>query len=369
MTIPVLSRMVMGLALFGFLAGSLAAFSRPQSAETHPAGSGTPSNAPDEPFIGEFSLEAALRFSQKTADDWARDRNCVTCHTNGLHLISASRLAPKSTGNRRTREYAAEYLKRYVVDHTPPSRQHGSVEGKVATACFLALSDMATNGQLSSITRKGIDHLWTLQEEDGSWSQWLKCGWPPYESDDHFGVTLVALTMSRLPSSEISSKAATNGISRLKNWLKSHPPEHLHHKGMLTWIACEWKDFIPKDELKSWQSELLSTQRPDGGWRLVDLGDSEWKRPDDVVSDLPSDAYATAFSVFTLRNGGLSANHPSIAKGLQWLRSQQRRGGGWFTRSPRRDGHHFISHAATHFALLAFRSCESKLPAPVKSDR
>ncbi|MGB1070819.1 MAG: hypothetical protein ACPG1Z_04060 [Planctomycetota bacterium] len=136
-------------------------------------------NDPQEPFKEKFSLEAALRFSQKSADQWARDRNCVTCHTNGLHLISMSQLSPTSEGNQRTRQYAKDYLKRYIVDETPPSRQHGSVEGKVATTCFLVLSDMATNQELSPITRKGLEHLWTLQQKDGSWSQWQNAVGPP----------------------------------------------------------------------------------------------------------------------------------------------------------------------------------------------
>ena len=145
-------------------------------------------------------------------------------------------------------------------------------------------------------------------------------------------------------------------------------PENLHHKGMLLWISQQWKDLLTEEKTLAWRQELLTAQRLDGGWRLVDLGNSQWKRPDDSPEALPTDAYSTAFSVFSLRNSGLPAEHPAIQKGLHWLRKQQRQSGRWFTRSPRRDGYHLISHAATHFALLAFHSCQTGAEIPPPSD-
>ncbi len=343
--------LILGILAVGLIPPSFAKDDSPQPGETL-----APNDA-KESLRKEFSLAAALKFSQTVADQWAQKRNCVTCHTNGLHLITAAHLAPQSAGNQRTRDFAKEYLHRYVIDQQPPSRQHGSVEGKVATAAFLTISDILTEGNLSETTRASLDHIWTLQDEDGAWSQWLKCGWPPFESDDHFGVSLVTVALSYLPESERKSARTLQGIAKLKRWLQKNPPENLHHKGMLLWAESRWRGWVSKAQKRSWQRELLTKQRTDGGWRLVDLGASRWKRSTDEVADLPSDAYATAFSVFFLRNSGVSAKHPVIKKGLNWLRRQQRESGRWFTRSPKRDGHHFISHAATHFALLAFDLC------------
>ena len=181
-------------------------------------------------------------------------------------------------------------------------------------------------------------------------------------------MTLVALTFSQLPESELQGEATVRGLSLLKKWLRNPPPDRLHHKGMLVWISRQWKDLVPAEQQVNWRKELLAAQRPDGGWRLVDLGGSQWKRPEDSADALPTDAYATAFSVFFLRNSGLPSNHPAIQKGLDWLRKHQRQSGRWFTRSPHRDGHHFISHAATHFALLAFDSCQIDPNPPPPSD-
>jgi len=319
------------------------------------------SHRSDEPPIEQFSLQRAVSFADASALQWEQQRDCVTCHTNGLYLVAAARVAPTSSENRRAREFALGYLNRYVVEKKQPSGQRGAVEGLVATTCFLAISDMGSVGKLSPDTRKALDHMWSLQDEDGAWSAWLKCGWPPFEADDHFGVTLAAVTAGVLPQSYRGTAAAAAGIERLRGWLRDHPPQNLHHKGMMLWAASGLDgvlDGLVDDETrKKWSRELLAGQRPDGGWRLVDVGAGKWKRPEDVADKLPSDAYATAFSIFVLRQAEIPVDHPQLQRGLEWLRQSQRESGRWFVRSPKRDGKHYISHAATMFAILAFDSC------------
>jgi squalene-hopene/tetraprenyl-beta-curcumene cyclase len=46
-----------------------------------------------------------------------------------------------------------------------------------------------------------------------------------------------------------------------------------------------------------------------------------------------------------------------LAKGVAWLKGAQRESGRWFARSLKEDGRHFLSHAATAFALLALEAC------------
>ena len=318
-------------------------------------------NRADEPLVDQFSLQRAVSFADSTALQWEQQRDCVTCHTNGLYLVARSKVSPESSENRRAREFARGYLNRYVVEKQTPSGQRGAVEGLVATTCFLTLSDMATDGHLSPDTRKALDHMWSLQDEDGGWGAWLKCGWPPFETDDHFGVTLAAVAAGVLPDSYRRSEKAKLGLQRLSKWLGNNPPQNLHHKGMMLWAAAKQKDLLAAKIKKRWAAQLLKAQRKDGGWRLVDLGAGQWKRPEDVAEQMPSDAYATAFSIFVVRKAGVPADHPQLARGLEWLRKSQRESGRWFVRSPKRDGKHYISHAATMFAVMAFTSCGEDL--------
>ena len=343
--LPMLSMLLVTLLLVPLV------FSSSQEAAT------TGANRSDEPLIDQFSLQRAVAFSDASALQWEQQRDCVTCHTNGLYLVAAARVAPTSPENRRAREFARGYLNRYVVEKQEASGQRGAVEGLVATTCFLAISDINTDGKLSTDTRRALDHMWSLQDEDGGWSAWLKCGWPPFETDDHFGVSLAAVTAGVLPQSYRETDGAAAGIQRLRGWLRDHTPQNLHHKGMMLWAASGLDGLVDDETRQKWSRELLAVQRPDGGWRLVDVGAGNWKRPEDIAEKLPSDAYATAFSIFVLRQAEIPVDHPQLQRGLQWLRSSQRESGRWFSRSPRRDGKHYISHAATMFAVLAFNSC------------
>jgi len=320
------------------------------------------SNRSSEPLAAEFSLDKAVVFMDDAARMWNTKQGCVTCHTNGLYLIAratngGSNPAPTY---RETRKLASSYLKDYVSRGKSQKGQRGAVEGLVATASFLAISDMATQRRLSASTKAGLDHIWGLQSEGGAWSKWLKCRWPPYEVDDHFGVTLAAIALGKTPPSYRRRKVTRVAEQRLRSYMNAHPPANLHHKGMMLWVAANLEDVVEPEQRDRWIGELREHQRGDGGWRLADLGDDRWRRPKDDASKLPSDAYATGFAVFVLRQAGVAATDVALQRGLEWLRERQRASGRWFVRSPRRDGKHYISHAATQFAVMAFMSCSQE---------
>jgi len=71
--------LILGILAVGLIPPSFAKDDSPQPGETL-----APNDA-KESLRKEFSLAAALKFSQTVADQWAQKRNCVTCHTNGLH--------------------------------------------------------------------------------------------------------------------------------------------------------------------------------------------------------------------------------------------------------------------------------------------
>ena len=315
-------------------------------------------NRSSEPAADEFSLERAIAFMDDAAQMWNARHGCVTCHTNGLYLIARAERSTRARPYRETRQLAAAYLEDYVVKGEKPKGQRGAVEGIVTAASALAVSDMATHGRLSTSTRSALDHIWQRQDPDGSWSGWLKCRWPPYEIDDHFGVTLAALALGSAPASYRRRPHVRQAEQRLRSYLDSHPAANLHHKGMLLWVATGLDGVVSDEQRNGWLRELRAIQREDGGWRLTDLGGEGWRRPEDAPGALPSDAYATGFAVFALRQGSVSPDDPAVQRGLRWLRSRQRQSGRWFVRSPRRDGKHYISHAATQFAVMAFLACD-----------
>nr|NIP96502.1 squalene--hopene cyclase [Akkermansiaceae bacterium] len=149
------------------------------------------------------------------------------------------------------------------------------------------------------------------------------------------------------------SAAALAGTNRLRTYLLKHPPSSLHQSGMMLWASTYLDGLADPKTRDQWMKELFAAQGDDGGWVLPALGNDDWKRSDGKPQSTDSDAYATAFSVHVLTEAGVPRDDPRIRKALRWLRGNQRRSGRWFTRSPRRDNKHYISHAATNFALLA----------------
>ena len=294
-----------------------------------------------------MSLVKAVEFIDRASLHWQESRECVTCHTNGAYLMGRAKLKGNPAPHAAVRSFFEEYVAGWKNKQPGP-------HGVVATASALALDD-AANGQLSETTRYAFAEAQKTQREDGSWD-WLKCGWGPYESDDHYGVTLAAIAVANAPEKYATSKTATSGFKKLLTWLRQNEPKLAHQKGMMLWLSEAAPQSSLKKDKARWQKDLIDLQQKDGGWAIATLGD--WKRADNTSQILDqSDGYGTGFVLFVLRKSGIAANHPAIRRGIQWIKSNQRESGRWFTRSTYNDKHHFITHAGTTFALLALAEC------------
>ena len=304
-------------------------------------------NSPDEPLAKQMSVAKAVDFIDRASLHWQRSRKCVTCHTNGAYLMARGQLKANPAPHISVRNFFEQYVDGWAEKKPDP-------EGIVATASALAMDD-AAKGKLTKSTQAAFDAAWKIQRADGSWD-WLKCGWGPFESDDHYGVTLAAIAAAKAPGDYAQTGQAAAGLAKLRSWLENHPPRLPHHKAMMLWLGRELPKWVKKEDRQRWQKELLGLQLPDGGWATAGLGD--WKRNDGSPQTLDkADGYGTGFVVFSLRQSGLPASHPAIRRGIGWLKTNQRESGRWFTRSPYKDGRHYISHAGTVFALLALAEC------------
>lgn len=303
-----------------------------------------------EPVAKAYSPEKAAAYLDGVGVGWTRERKCITCHTNLPYLMARPKL-PGDDGWKEVRKF----LETDVASWSTGGKSRGPAY-VVATALGLAATD-AHAGKLTQPTRDALDRMWKDQRADGGWS-WLKCDWPPMEHDDYYGVTLAALAVGLAPEGYAKTDAAQAGLAKLRGYLEKNGAPDLHHATMLLWASTKVDGLMNKGQQAGVVAQLRAAQRADGGWSLPALG--QYRRRDDaktpnVAAD--SDGYATGLAVYVLRQAGVPAADPAVARGAAWLRANQRESGRWYTRSLNTDRAHYITNAGSAFAVLALAAC------------
>ncbi|MCH2374409.1 MAG: squalene--hopene cyclase [Planctomycetes bacterium] len=307
----------------------------------------------DEEIATSFSAEHAARYLDNTATRWQKKRQCGSCHTSFAYLLGR----PALESVRPSPPTVRAYFERMIEVDWPTKGPRWTAE-VVCVASTFAVHDAATTGKLSPSTLSAFDRMFKLQRDDGGWD-WLRAGWPPFESDEHYGVTLAAIGLGTAPDdfagANNEARACVDGIRR---YLSTHRPASLHQRAMGMWASIRIDGILSADGRRKTLEALLREQRPDGGWALATLIPKTHKRLDNAPQDFEtSDGYGTGFVVYVARLAGVPREDVRLQRGIAWLKTNQRVSGRWFTRSPTRDSRHFISNAGTAYAALALAAC------------
>jgi squalene-hopene/tetraprenyl-beta-curcumene cyclase len=309
-------------------------------------------NSAAEPLAEQFSFERGKRFLDSASLAWQKQRDCMTCHTNYLYLLARPALGAGDPAHRTVREYA----ERLVTDRWPKQGPRWDAE-VVMTAMALAFNDRLTSGKLHPTTRTALDRMWTVQRDDGGVT-WIHCGWPPFEFDDEFGATMMALAVAVAPEDYAQTPAVQAGIARLRKYLADNELPTLHHRAMLLWADIFQPGWLSPADRQALLAELMALQHEDGSWSIATLGD--WQRADGSLQDTThGDGYATGLVIVLARGTGIPADDPRLARGVAWLKSNQRESGRWFTRSLKQDGRHYLTHSGSSLALMALSACDA----------
>ncbi len=308
---------------------------------------------PDEPMAKKFSLEKGTEFLDGINLAWTRERKCFSCHTNVYYmharpLIKGEKSAVMSELRSFLEDRAANW-------ETKPA---GADYNVLATAMALAGNDAATTGKLHPLTKKALDWSIKLQKADGRWN-WPKCGWPPMEHDDYYGVVFMTIAIGIAPENYAKTDAAKSALDKSRDYLKKNPAPDLHHKAMLLWASMKVDGLMTPEERQATIKQLLGKQHEDGGWCLPSLGEYHRRDKEKTLNDpnAPSDGYATGYVTYVLRQAGLKADDDAMKKSVNWLLKNQRESGRWYTRSVNTDTPNYISHAGCAFVILALNAC------------
>ena len=317
---------------------------------------GLPKISSDEPMAANFSAENAARYLDSSALNWQKTKQCATCHTNLFYMIarpSLSKILPESG---EVRSFYEDYRKvRWTK--SLPTEANGFWPIVVGTG--LALNDLQTTGKLSDVSREVLDLMWTVQRKDGGWN-WPHCDYAPMEIDDHYGVTIAALTTGIAAEGYSKSTQAMAGLDRLREYFKNNPPKSLHHRAMLAWCSVRIDGIATEEQRQQTLHELFSLQLADGGWSTSGFL-TDWKglaRDDGEPLDTKtSDGYGTGLVIVIARELGVPADDERLQRGINWIRTNQRESGKWFTKSPVKDAGNLISNVGSAYVVLALQSC------------
>jgi hypothetical protein len=292
----------------------------------------------------------------------SHDTTCVSCHSAMPYLLVRPLLRDLLVEREPSEpeKLLLEDVRRRVALWNEVEPWYSRTEDKiresrgteaVLNAFVLASLDRTEKKSApSETTRLAIENLWQEQKEDGRFA-WLHFSLAPWETDesDFFGACLAGVAVSSVDAPD------GGGKDRLARYLRSSLDRdmNLHSRLGLLWVSARWPGLLDAAERRALLEKVLSVQRPDGGFRLGDLG--AWKRKPEAA-----DGYATGLAVHVLGELGDGAAASSIERGLDWLASHQQASGGWLAESVNSDRmgddafvSGFMSDAATAFAVLA----------------
>jgi ankyrin repeat protein len=312
------------------------------------------------------AIQRALSPLTKTAEQsvstflrHASKQDCVSCHQQQVPLLALSLAHSRHfTTDRQATRHQIELLKRsFLIGHiTQRNEHHNILEVNLQTtfhpepaisAGYAAMNLRMEDEPASGVTDSLIHQLATLQHADGHWSWNLPR--PPIQASDITATAqaVVALQSYGMPARQMELALR---VQRAREWLAKVPAETNEERAHQL-LGLAWSGAKP-GELESLIEELLRQQRPKGGWAQL--------------AGLDCDAYASGQALYALMEGGkVSASHPAIRRGLEFLIHTQLADGTWYVQTRAhpfqppmdsgfphgRDG--WISAAATGWGVMA----------------
>ena len=353
-----------------------AAFGQGPAAEVHPPalyqyhfGDVTiPRPSKDEPRI-PFSPRLAVDYLEQGATGWTEEWKCVSCHTNGSYMAVRPLLTTQlGVPQAKMREFFAAELERLLEE--PKDKQVTGSTQVVQIAAGLAIWDAQVTHRLSAETNQAMDLMFRLQRTSGDWFVDDDNN-PPLESSSFQVATVAARAVGNAPGwlAQQRGTPIADKVRLLKRFLEAQGKTQGDYDRVdLLWAASEWRGLLDARQRRELVNMIFAHQRLDGGWSIRTFATPEqWGkgnraaklRAEEELLDPPSDGHMTGLALIALRKAGVSASDPHVKAGVQWLLTNQRSSGRWWTRSLNGEGWQFISYSSTAYPLLALALCDA----------
>ena len=318
---------------------------------------------------------AWLDFAGAYRGQGATRTTCLSCHSFVTYLLARPMLRetpaePRAKSLAQIKERVAHWSEldtpawKLPYDSSAEKKRQSRGTESVLNALILATDDCSRGlREPAPETKTALDNLWSTQRADGqdagSWD-WLDFGLEPWEASDgrFFGATLAARAVGTAPGYDLKAADVKPGVDRLRSFLRGQTADQgLFNRVALLRASAVLDGLLTPEERSKLIDEALAARRDDGGWSLASLGD--FARSDGTPKETASDGLATGFVLDALLATGLTRTDPKVARGLDWLRRNQQKDGGWLAvslnkkRDPKSHVGQFMSDSATAYAVLA----------------
>jgi squalene-hopene/tetraprenyl-beta-curcumene cyclase len=327
--------------------------------------------SPEEAKI-PFSPRLAVDYMEEGAIAWTAEGQCVACHTNGSYMVVRPLLTPQlGAPQQALRDFFIKTLKDALA--LPPDKMATQVEATqmVYVAAGLAIWDAHVLHRLSPETVEAMRVMFQLQRPAGDWSVGDDDNNPPLESSSYQLATVAARAVANAPGWLAAQRGTPMAaqVDLMRRFLREpHKLQGDYDRTDLLWTASEFPGLIDPAKKQELVQMILAHQQIDGGWSIRTFATpEEWGKgnraaklhaePEFLFPQ--SDGHMTGLAIIALRKAGVPANDPRIQRGVEWLRTNQRASGRWWTRSLNRDGWQFISYSGTAYPLLALSLCNA----------
>lgn len=298
------------------------------------------STAPATPEQVQQTVARAIPYLQTESTAWLNTRGCIACHHVPMPLWALNEA--ERNGYAIDRKFVDDTFERAfgssqkLIDSKlfpgpndpPDTRPIGQSVRTGAVFMLVTAASMPslTAGQKQSI-QEVADHMLTKQREDGAWEFYLSR--PPINESETTDNAWLIMGLDDATTGDSPEPQRAALAKALAWWDTVKLPDTQQDKAFKVLLAA--RAGKPLSEMQPTIDELLAVQHPDGGWSQL--------------PNTPSDAYATAQTLYALALAGESASEsnttaqsniadqPHIAKAIAFLTTTQQPDGSWLMTS------------------------------------
>lgn len=318
-----------------------------------------------------FSPQMAVDYMEEGALAWTGERQCVACHTNGTYMVTRP-LMDRQLGppQKALHDFFVAQLDAELAMDPADLKPEQDATQAVYIAAGLAIWDAHVTHRPSPETSAALDIMFKLQRPAGDWTI-SDDNNPPLESKRYQLATVAARAIGNAPDwlARQRGTPVEAKIGKLENLLRAeHDMQGDYDRADLLWAAAELPELLKPKQEQALIAMIFSHQRADGGWSMRDFAlPEEWGKGNRAArlrsemdfADMRSDGHMTGLAIIALRKAGVPMRDARIEHGVNWLLTNQRSSGRWWTRSLNTDNWQFISYSSTVYPLLALSLCNA----------